>query len=115
MQIKICGLTREADALLAEQLGADFLGVIMAGGPRNLTLQRASLVLGPKRHSVKRVAVVAGKTANEIASIADRLSLDVVQVHDDPTPELVHWLQSRIPCAVWPCCASMVRQFRKRR
>jgi phosphoribosylanthranilate isomerase len=102
MQIKICGLTRRDDADLAERLGADFLGAIMAGGPRNLTADQAAQVLGPRRHTVKRAAVFGAQMMDEIARIAGRISLDVVQLHGDPTPEAVRQLRERVACAVWP-------------
>lgn len=81
MQVKICGLTRVGDADHAEAQGASYLGAILAGGPRLLTLDAARLVLGPRRQSVQRVAVFGDQSAQEIVSIAERLDLDVLQLH----------------------------------
>ncbi|MEP6779139.1 MAG: phosphoribosylanthranilate isomerase [Gemmatimonadaceae bacterium] len=102
MLAKICGLTRLADAKLAESLGADFLGVIMAGGPRHLTEIAASHVLGARRHSVRRVVVFGGQSREEIAGIAERLDLEVIQLHAPANVADIGWLRERIPCAVWP-------------
>ena len=102
MLIKICGLTRVADAELAESLGADFLGVIMAGGPRNLTATAANQVLGQRRHTVRRVAVFGSQSRTKIAELADRLDLDVLQLHGDPTADDIHWLNERVTATVWP-------------
>ena len=102
MLVKICGLTRTSDAELAESLGADFLGVIMAGGPRNLSEANARTVLGPRRHSVRRVAVFGSQKLSEIAEIANRIDLDVVQLHGTPGVADIAWLRDRINCAVWP-------------
>lgn len=102
MLIKICGLTRVADAELAESLGADYLGAIMAGGPRNLDAARAAQVLGPRRHSVRRVAVFATQTRAEIADIARQIELDVVQLHGDHSVDDIHWLKSHTDASVWP-------------
>lgn len=81
MKVKICGLTRVGDAGHAEAQGASYLGAILAGGPRVLTLDAARLVLGPRRQSVQRVAVFGDQSAQEIVSIAERLDLDVLQLH----------------------------------
>lgn len=102
MLIKICGLTRPSDALLAESMGADYLGVIMAGGPRNLDVMRAAEVLGPRRHTVRRVAVFATQTRAEIADIARQLMLDVVQLHGDQSIADIHWLKANVDAEVWP-------------
>jgi len=102
MLIKICGLTRQADAELAESLGADFIGAIMAGGPRNLTATAAVQVLGQRRHTVRRVAVFGSQSRTKIAELADRLDLDVVQLHGDPTADDIHWLNERVTATVWP-------------
>lgn len=100
--IKICGLTQQADAELAEKRGADFLGAILAGGPRNLTPHAARHVLGPRRHSVRRVAVFAAQTLTEIAASAELIDVDVVQLHGESTASDVQWLRDRLACAVWP-------------
>ncbi|MGV3707910.1 MAG: phosphoribosylanthranilate isomerase [Gemmatimonas sp.] len=102
MLIKICGLTRQADAELAESLGADFLGAIMAGGPRNLTPAQAEAVLGPRRHTVRRVVVFGSQRRERVADLADRLDLDVVQLHGDPSPDDIAWLTERITATIWP-------------
>ncbi|MEP6763865.1 MAG: phosphoribosylanthranilate isomerase [Gemmatimonadaceae bacterium] len=102
MLAKICGLTRPSDAELAESFGADFLGVIMAGGPRHLTEVAASHVLGAPRHGVRRVVVFGTQPREEIAGIAVRLRLDVIQLHSHANASDIKWLQERTPCAVWP-------------
>ncbi len=39
--VKICGITSEADALLAVSLGASAVGFIFAPSPRQVSVQRA--------------------------------------------------------------------------
>lgn len=102
MRIKICGLTRPGDAALAESLGADYLGVIMAGGPRNLSEADAATVLGTRRHTVRRVAVFGSQPIEEIAAIAERLDVDVIQLHSSANASDISWLHTRVNCAVWP-------------
>lgn len=83
-RVKICGLTREADARIAEESGASFLGVILAGGPRLVTVEQARSILGPPRSGIKRAAVFGNQSVDEIERIADELSLDVLQIHGNP-------------------------------
>jgi phosphoribosylanthranilate isomerase len=100
--VKICGLTRESDAAWAEQQGAAYLGVILAGGPRLLTPERARHVLGPRRHGVQRVAVFGEQLLDEILVIAGMLDLDVIQLHGARTADDVHTLVARSGRIVWP-------------
>ena len=44
-EVKFCGLTRAEDADVAVSLGASYVGVIFAGGPRSLTVRQAINVL----------------------------------------------------------------------
>lgn len=100
--VKICGLTREDDAALAEAAGAAYLGVILAGGPRLLTIDRARHVLGPRRHSVRRVAVFGESTADEVIVQAEELDLDVVQLHGTYSAAAVKHVARVTGRQVWP-------------
>lgn len=82
-EIKFCGLTRPADAEHAVVLGASYAGVIFAGGPRLLSVDRAATVLATVPRSVHRVGVFADQSPEEIRDVVDRLSLSVVQLHGD--------------------------------
>ena len=97
--MKFCGLTRPEDARFAAELGASYLGVIFAGGPRRLTPARAAEVLGD--HGPLRVGVVGTQSAEEIADIADTAGLDVVQLHGDPTAADVERVRRRFGGRVW--------------
>ena len=98
--IKFCGLTRPEDAAHAASLGAAYLGVIFAGGPRLLTAERAAQVLGAAP-GPRRVGVVGAQSAEEIAEIAATAGLDVVQLHGDPTADDVARVRARFGGQVW--------------
>ncbi len=99
--VKICGLTREQDAESAEQAGAKFLGVILASGPRLLTPQRAREVLGAPRASVLRVGVFGEQREDELLDIADRIDLDVLQLHGARDKDAIERIMSS-GRVVWP-------------
>jgi phosphoribosylanthranilate isomerase len=102
-ELKFCGLTREEDAALAAALGARYLGVIFAGGPRALDPSRAAAVLdaGATASAPGRVGVFARQGASEIASTAAAARLDVVQLHADPNPDDVRAVRARFGGLVW--------------
>ncbi len=100
--IKFCGLTREVDAEQAIALGASYLGIILAGGPRLVSIEQGRRVLGTAHHDVRRVAVFGEQSMDEILSISEVLALDVMQLHGDPSPAMVRQLRNITSRAIWP-------------
>ncbi len=87
MRVKICGLTRPADAAAAVEAGAWAVGVILSDvGPRRLDLARAAEVLAVVPDSVERVGVFVSPTADELARAVDALALTRIQVHGTLDP-----------------------------
>ena len=100
-EFKFCGLTRPEDALAAGQLGASYIGVIFAGGPRQLTVEKARTVLDGCASSAKRVGVFARTSPKEIATIVRQVKLDIVQLHDAPTAADVLAVRAAAGARVW--------------
>src|SRR6058998_2917984 len=84
-RIKICGLTREEDALEAARLGADFLGLIFVpSSPRFIEPERAAAVAARVRqagHTAKFVGVFHEASADYMREIASLVGLDLFQLH----------------------------------
>ena len=100
--IKFCGLTRADDAAAAVELGAAYLGVIFAGGPRMLDVHRARDVFAPTDGTaVSRVGVFGTQPIDEIVRLADELMLDVVQLHAERTPTEVAHVSRKAGYDVW--------------
>jgi phosphoribosylanthranilate isomerase len=98
---KFCGLTRSEDALAAGEFGAAYIGVIFAGGPRQLTPERALVVLDGCGTAAKRVGVFGRASPEEIAKIASAVKLDVVQLSGDPTAADVKAVRAAAGIRVW--------------
>ena len=101
VDVKFCGLTRARDAAEAARLGARYVGVIFAGGPRLLTPERAAVVLRAVPPQVGRVGVFGAAAPGEVASVAAAAELDVVQLHGDPNRGLVDALRREFGGEVW--------------
>jgi phosphoribosylanthranilate isomerase len=101
-EIKFCGLTRLEDAAQAVDLGASYVGVIFAGGPRHLAPERASAVLADVPVDVRRVGVFATQPVEEIADVARTLKLAVVQLHGECDARRIATLRRRFTGEIWP-------------
>lgn len=81
-RIKICGVTRARDAAQAVALGVDAIGVILlATGPRQVSLQQARAVLTEVQGTVMRVGLFMNAEADQISAVLDALELDLLQFH----------------------------------
>lgn len=80
-ELKICGVNDAEFAREAVRLGADYIGMIFApDSPRRVDVETACEIA---RHAggAKLAGVFTTSGAGEIASIAQRAALDVVQLH----------------------------------
>lgn len=89
MKVKICGITRLEDALVAVDAGADFLGFNFAEEAkpkrRYIDPDRALEIVEKLPASVTKVAVTVNADAEQIRGYLE--FMDWVQLHGDETPE----------------------------
>lgn len=100
VQIKFCGMMRTRDVEAALHQGASYVGAVMAGGPRNLSIRDAVATLAPAKGRAKRVIVVRPGRAEEVADVAREF--DVVQLHGDVTVDEIAALRALFPGEIWP-------------
>src|SRR5438034_5020433 len=79
-KVKFCGMTRPQDAALAAEIGASYIGVVFADGPRRISPKQASAILDAAGESgrAKRVGVFGTNDPDEIADVSEQAGLDVV-------------------------------------
>jgi len=100
-ELKFCGLTRPEDALTAAGLAAAYAGVIFAGGPRLLTMERAGEVLVDLPPSMGRVGVFAEQDAGTVAACVAAVGLTVAQLHGPRPPADVRAVRQAAGVPVW--------------
>jgi phosphoribosylanthranilate isomerase len=101
VEVKFCGMTREEDVREAVQLGASYVGVIFAGGPRHLSVHRAARVLQDAPRSIGRIGVFAKQPAHDIGEMAKQLGLTGVQLHAGADPQRVRDVRAQFKGEVW--------------
>lgn len=87
-RVKICGVMRPEDAAAACARGADAIGMIFnPPSPRNISLDRARLVVERVAPFVTPVGVFVDAGAARVTEIANALGLRVVQLSGKETPD----------------------------
>lgn len=92
VEVKICGLTRAGDAALAVRLGARYLGVVFAGGPR-LVSPRQAAEITKVAGEVPVFGVFGSQGGDEILRVRDQAALSGAQLHGGVSPGLAERLR----------------------
>ncbi len=86
-RVKICGVTRLADAELAVELGAWAVGMVFyPASRRRCTLEEAETIGAALRRRVELAGVFVNAPLDEVARISERVGLTLVQLHGDEGP-----------------------------
>ena len=100
-RIKICGITEVSDARSAVELGAWALGLIFwPQSPRACTPEAAEEIGAELRRQVNLTGVFVNATLDEVASLAERSSLSILQLHGDEGPAYCREAARRTGCRV---------------
>jgi phosphoribosylanthranilate isomerase len=88
--IKICGIKNEEDALATAEASADFIGLVFATSPRQVTPALAGKITAALKKSkakAKAVGIFVNMPAPTVRKIADACHLDWVQLSGDESWE----------------------------
>jgi phosphoribosylanthranilate isomerase len=94
--VKICGVTSEADALLAVGMGATAVGFIFAPSPRQMAPAAVADIVKRLPHETVTVGVFRDEARQRVVDIANQIGLGAVQLHGMESIEDTQWIRSRI-------------------
>ncbi len=87
-RVKICGITREQDALEAIRWGADAIGLVFyPPSPRAVTIAQAAAIVRRLPPFITVVALFVDATKEGIAAVLNRVPIDLIQFHGNETPD----------------------------
>jgi phosphoribosylanthranilate isomerase len=87
-RVKICGITRPADALAAAGAGADAIGLVFyPPSPRYLSVERAREIRDALPPFVQSVALFVNADAAQVSQVIGRVHPAMLQFHGDEAPD----------------------------
>jgi len=95
-KIKICGLTSQAEAEAAANLGSDAVGLVFAPSRRQVTVEQARHIVGQLPPFVDGVGVFVNEELDTVNRIIIEAGLTMVQLHGDESPEYCRRITTRV-------------------
>jgi phosphoribosylanthranilate isomerase len=100
-RVKICGITGPEDALRAADLGAWALGMVFwPNSPRLCPPEEAEAIGAELHRRVELTGVFVNASLDEVALLADRCRLSLLQLHGDEGPAYCREAARRTGCRV---------------
>ncbi len=99
--IKVCGITTIEDARMADEAGADFLGVIVnvTSSPRSLTVNEAKEIFSCSK--IPSILLTYDMPTAKVAVLVSELSPFGVQLAGNETVDDIRMLRKSLNCEIW--------------
>ena len=96
VQVKICGLSDEANLLTALDAGADLVGfVFFPPSPRFVNLAVAAALAEAAKGRATRVGLIVDADDGAIEAILSKVELDMLQLHGKESPQRLGEIKAR--------------------
>ena len=91
VRVKICGITSSEQAQMAQQYGADALGlVIYEKSPRYVNLEQAAKIRASITSDCLAIVLLVNPSESIVKQVIEQVKPDFIQFHGDETPEFCH-------------------------
>jgi phosphoribosylanthranilate isomerase len=98
--VKICGITSEADALLAVSFGADAVGFIFAPSARQISAQLAGDIAKRLPPEILTVGVFRDEAPQRVVETVQQAGLRAAQLHGHESSQETAWVRARLPLVI---------------
>lgn len=98
--VKICGITREDDALLAVAMGADAVGFIFAPSKRQVAPAVVRDITRRLPPEILTVGVFRDEAPARVVDIVHAAGLRGAQLQGHEQPETARWVRERVPFVI---------------
>src|SRR5205085_7520188 len=100
MYVKICGIRRQEDALIAAELGADAIGLLVGQRHNSPDFVSATVARDISRAlppAVEAVLVTHVEEIDELERLLQQSEITTIQLHTEIAPSSVEGLRGRLP------------------
>lgn len=98
--MKICGITREDDALLAVAMGADAVGFVFAPSKRQIAPGKARDIVRRLPPDILTVGVFRDEAPSRVIDIVNATGLRAAQLHGHETAEASRLIRASVPLVI---------------
>lgn len=100
VKVKICGITRTSDAVLAQRAGADYVGAILSPGyGRSVAPEKAATFAAET--GLPLVGVTVDEPLPALAGAARTAGVSVLQLHGSESPERLEAIRAEGAWELW--------------
>lgn len=100
MFVKICGITRESDALLAVAMGADAVGFIFAPSKRQIAPGLARDIARRLPAEILTVGVFRDELPARVVDVVHQAGLQAAQLHGRESAESTRYVKQHLPVVI---------------
>ncbi len=112
--IKICGITRLEDALIAVEAGADAIGFnFYHGSKRYLSVEQAAVIIAKLPPKIITVGVFVNPDRKEVLHAMEKLNLGAIQFSGNEAPSEISGYSRKVFKAIHIKNAASVQELRR--
>lgn len=101
MKLKLCGIRRLEDIGYINEFPPDYIGFVFAESKRQVSVEQAATLAQSLHPGIQTVGVFVNAPLEHLLQTAERVRLDILQLHGDEDASYIHALRQRTKCPIW--------------
>lgn len=100
-KVKFCGMKTREDITIVNRYTPDYVGFIFAKSKRQVSMQTANDLAKILDEKIKKVGVFVNASLMQVEEIAQKVPLDIIQLHGDEDNEFIKALKNKLNLPIW--------------
>ena len=99
-KLKICGIRRDEDIEMVNEIKPDFIGFVFAKSKRQIKVEKALLLRSKLSPDIKSVGVFVDESIDSVVESVKSGAIDIVQLHGKETNSYIKAIKDRVSVQV---------------